>query len=273
MRVDVLVEQIKNKRSLLCVGLDSDKERIPPEFLKMALPQFEFNKKIIEATEKYAIAYKPNMAFYESAGVEGWLSLEYTQNYLNEKYPDVFTIADAKRGDIGNTSRHYAKAFFGRLDFDAVTLVPYMGYDVIAPFLEYEGKYVILLALTSNKASNEVQLFENRDGLRLFEHILTKAVNWGVEDKLMFVVGATKPEFFRDIREIVPRNFLLVPGVGAQGGSVKEVVQAGKTDNFGLIINSSRGIIFAGKEYVDFGPKASDAAKTLVEEIRKYAFR
>ncbi len=273
MTLEFLVEQIKSKRSLLCVGLDSDKDRIPSEFLRMALPQFEFNKKIIDATERFAVAYKPNLAFYESAGVEGWMSLEYTQKYLKDRYSHIFTIADAKRGDIGNTSRHYAKTFFGRLDFDAVTLVPYMGYDVIAPFLEYENKYVILLALTSNKASNEIQLFENSEGLRLFEHVVSKAVNWGVADKLMFVVGATKPEYFNDIRKIVPHSFLLVPGVGAQGGSVRDVIQYGKTDNFGLLINSSRGIIFAGNEYKDLEQKASDAARALVEEMRQYAFR
>jgi orotidine-5'-phosphate decarboxylase len=268
MDIRALEEQIRQKESLLCVGLDSAKDRIPQEFLKMALPQYEFNKRIIDATEKYAVAYKPNTAFYEAAGVEGWLSLEYTQKYIKEKYPHIFTIADAKRGDIGNTSKQYAEAFFGRMDFDAITLIPYMGYDVIAPFLEYEGKYVILLALTSNKAADEIQMIDCNGGLKLFEHIISKAVNWGVEDRLMFVVGATKPQYFKQIRKLVPNHFLLVPGIGAQGGSIKDVINYGKSPNYGLLINSSRGIIFAGSGFNDFDKAAADAAKSAVRDMR-----
>ena len=270
MAVAKLLKQIKEKKSLLCVGLDTDKAKIPSEFLKMSLPQFEFNKRIIEATQKYAVAFKPNIAFYESAGIEGWMSLEYTQKYLKNKFSDIFTIADAKRGDIGNTSKHYAKAFFGNLDFDAITLVPYMGYDVIAPFLEYENKYVILLALTSNVNANEVQLFENKKNIYLFEHIISKAINWGIADKLMFVIGATKPQYMKRIRELVPNNFLLVPGVGAQGGNLEEIIKYGINDNYGLLINSSRGIIFSGNSFYNFDKKAKNSAKELVENMRQF---
>ena len=272
MTIQNLVSEIERKQSLLCVGLDSDINKISEEFLKTSLPQYEFNKRIIDATHEYAIAYKPNLAFYESEGITGWMSLEFTQKYLKEKYPHIFTIADAKRGDIGNTSKHYAHTFFGRLDFDSVTLSPYMGYDVVAPFLEYEDKYVILLALTSNSSADEIQMFESKEGLKLFEHILTKAINWGLGDKIMFVVGATKTEYLQQIRKIAPDNFLLIPGIGAQGGSLEDVIKYGKTDNYGLIINSSRSIIFADRSFENFAKAASESAQKLLNEMRKFIF-
>ena len=272
MTIKDLISEIEKKQSLLCVGLDSDINKIPEEFLKTSLPQYEFNKRIIDATNKNAIAYKPNLAFYESEGFTGWLSLEFTQKYLKEKYPEIFTIADAKRGDIGNTSKHYARTFFGRMDFDAVTLSPYMGYDVVAPFLEYDDKYVILLALTSNSSADEIQMFESKEGIKLFEHILTKATNWGLNNKLMFVVGATKTEYLQRIRQIAPDNFLLIPGIGAQGGNLEEVLKYGISENYGLIINSSRSIIFAGSSYEDFAKAASNSAQMLLDEMKKFIF-
>ena len=272
MKIENLIQEIKRKKSLLCVGLDSDIERIPEEFLKTSLPQYEFNKRIINATANYTIAYKPNLAFYESVGQIGWLSLEFTQKYIKENYPGIFTIADAKRGDIGNTSKQYAKAFFKNLNFDAITLSPYMGYDVVAPFLEYEDKYVIILALTSNKSANEIQFFENKEGIKLFEHIINKSINWGVSDKIMFVVGATKPEYFNTIRNIAPDNFLLVPGIGSQGGNLELVIKNGINKNYGLIINSSRSIIFAGSGYKDFKEKAAEEAEKLQQQISSLIF-
>ena len=246
MNYNQLVEQINFKRSLLCVGLDSDINKIPKHLLKLDDPIFEFNKVIIDSTASYSVAFKPNLAFYESLGLSGWKSLEKTISYINERYPEIFTIADAKRGDIGNTSKMYAKAFFENLNFDAVTVAPYMGKDSVSPFLEYENKWVIVLALTSNQGAFDFQFSEDSyNQKRLFENVLETSSQWGTKENMMYVVGATKAEMLKDIRKIIPEHFLLVPGVGAQGGSLEEVVKNGATKDKGLIINSSRGIIYA----------------------------
>ncbi|MBN2173056.1 MAG: orotidine-5'-phosphate decarboxylase [Bacteroidales bacterium] len=258
-----LFELIQKKKSFLCVGLDSDPDKIPVHLKNTDDPVFEFNKRIIDRTHPYAIAYKPNLAFYESNGSAGWISLEKTINYL--KKFDVFTIADAKRGDIGNTSKLYAKAFFEQLDFDAVTVAPYMGIDSVSPFLEYQNKWVILLALTSNKGASDFQ-FHDLKGTsnRLFEEVLIKSQEWGNSDNMMYVVGATQANMLADIRKIIPEHFLLVPGVGAQGGSLEEVAKFGLNNKCGLIVNSSRGIIFASKE-IDFAEVASHEAGKIQE--------
>lgn len=247
MNSQELFEQIKEKRSFLCVGLDTDKTKIPEHLLDTEDPIFEFNKAIVDATHDLCVAYKPNLAFYESEGIEGLKSLEKTVNYIRENYPELFLIADAKRGDIGNTSKMYAKAFFEHMNFDSVTVAPYMGEDSVTPFLSYENKWVILLALTSNKGAFDFQFMEE-DGSRLFEKVLETSKEWGTPENMMYVVGATKAESLTDIRSIIPDSFLLVPGVGAQGGSLAEVAKYGINNKCGLLVNSSRGIIYAGKD-------------------------
>lgn len=240
-----LFENIKRKKSFLCVGLDTDIKKIPQHLLKEEDPIFEFNKAIIDATADYCIAYKPNLAFYESMGVKGWISFEKTVQYIKQNYPDQFIIADAKRGDIGNTSAMYARTFFDELDIDSVTVAPYMGEDSVTPFLSYEGKWVILLALTSNKGSQDFQFMEDKNGERLFEKVLKTSQTWASEEQMMYVVGATQGKMFTDIRKSAPSHFLLVPGVGAQGGSLEEVCKYGMNKSCGLIVNSSRAIIYA----------------------------
>jgi orotidine-5'-phosphate decarboxylase len=236
-----LVENIRRKGTFLCVGLDTDIKKIPEHLRNSENPIFEFNKAIIDATAPYCIAYKPNLAFYESIGVEGWIALEKTIKYLKENYPDQFIIADAKRGDIGNTSQMYARSFFEHLNVDAITVAPYMGEDSVTPFLGYDGKWVILLALTSNKGSHDFQLIESKDSnKRLFENVIETSSKWASDQELMYVVGATQGAMFTDIRRVAPTSFLLVPGVGAQGGSLEEVVKYGITSDCGLIVNSSR---------------------------------
>lgn len=262
-----LFNLIQKKKSFLCVGLDSDIKKLPPHLLELNDPIFEFNKSIIDKTHEYTVAYKPNLAFYESLGSDGWKSLEKTIEYL--KKFDVFTIADAKRGDIGNTSSLYARTFFEKLDFDSVTVAPYMGTDSVSPFLAYENKWVILLALTSNKGAFDFQFTENKEtNQRLFEEVLTKSKDWGSDENMMYVVGATQAEMLADIRKIIPDHFLLVPGVGAQGGSLQEVAKYGLNDKCGLIVNSSRGIIFASSGE-DFAEVAGQNAKELQGEMEQ----
>ncbi len=264
-----LFEQIQKKRSFLCVGLDTDILKIPRHLMDTSDPIFSFNKEIIDATAEYTVAYKPNLAFYESQGWQGWESLEKTVMYVKSKHPDIFLIADAKRGDIGNTSNLYARTFFDRLDFDAVTVAPYMGEDSVKPFMTYLGKWVILLALTSNKGAFDFQFLKDEEsGNQLFETVLKKSQNWGTNEDMMYVVGATKAEKLKEIREIVPEHFLLVPGVGAQGGSLEEVAKNGMNSKCGLLVNSSRGIIYASTD-VDFAEKARDAAKEVQDEMEK----
>ena len=256
-----LIEQIKTKKSFLCVGLDTDLKKVPQHLLNDNDAIFTFNKNIIDATAKYCVAYKPNLAFYEAFGVKGMIAFEKTVNYLNKYYPDHFIIADAKRGDIGNTSKMYARTFFEEYDVDALTVAPYMGEDSVTPFLGYEGKWVILLALTSNKGSNDFQLTTSPDGERLFEKVIRTSRKWGNDDNMMFVVGATQGKMFEDIRKVAPDSFLLVPGVGAQGGSLEEVCRYGMTKDCGLLVNSSRGIIYAssGEDYAEVaGQKAKE---------------
>ena len=260
-----LIEQIRKKKSFLCIGLDVDLEKIPPFLLDSEDPIFEFNKAIIDATHHLAVAYKPNTAFYEAYGIKGWQSLEKTINYLNNNYPEIFTIADAKRGDIGNTSTMYAKAFFDDLQFDSVTVAPYMGSDSVEPFLAFKNKFTILLALTSNKGGLDFQGLKVADK-KVYEHVLKTAITWKNSDNLMFVVGATKAEYFKSIRNIVPNHFLLVPGIGAQGGNLQDVCKYGLTDDIGLLINSSRGIIYASNKS-DFAQKAAESALKLQQEM------
>ena len=263
-----LFENIKRKKSFLCVGLDTDLKKIPQHLLTNEDPVFAFNKAIIDATADYCIAYKPNLAFYESMGVKGWISFEKTIKYLKANYPDQFIIADAKRGDIGNTSAMYARSFFEELDIDSVTVAPYMGEDSVSPFLSYEGKWVILLALTSNKGSHDFQLTQDIYGERLFEKVLRTSQNWANADNMMYVVGATQGRLFEDIRKIAPDHFLLVPGIGAQGGSLEEVCKYGMNRNCGLIVNSSRAIIYADNTE-NFAQKAGEAAKAVADEMKK----
>ncbi len=253
-----LFENILKKRSFLCVGLDAEMEKIPPHLLKEEDPIFEFNKQIVDATQAYAVAYKPNLAFYEAYGLKGWQSLEKTIKYIRSNYPQLFLIADAKRGDIGNTSKMYAKAFFENMDFDALTVAPYMGEDSVTPFLSYNNKWVILLGLTSNKGADDFQLSGETP---LYQQVIKKAQQWASSDELMFVAGATRPSMLKNIREIAPDNFLLVPGVGAQGGSLEEVAKYGMNNTCGLLVNSSRGIIFAESGEIF----ASVAAKKALE--------
>lgn len=263
-----LFEQIKKKKSFLCVGLDSDIAKLPAHLSGAQDPVFEFNKQIVEATAEVTIAYKPNIAFYESRGVEGWVSLERTVRYIKEHYPEIFIIADAKRGDIGNTSQMYAKAFLQTLDFDAITVAPYMGEDSVTPFLQYENKWVILLALNSNKGAFDFQFFESGEGEKLYQKVLRKSQEWGNKQNMMYVVGATKAEMLGDIRNIVPDHFLLVPGVGAQGGSLEEVAKYGMNSHCGLIVNSSRGIIFADKTE-NFAVRAGEEARKLQQAMEQ----
>lgn len=274
MNREELFENIKRKNSFLCVGLDTDVNKIP-EFLFDREsddydPVFEFNKSIVDATADLCVAYKPNLAFYESLGVAGWISLEKTIDYIRTNYPDQLIIADAKRGDIGNTSAMYAQSFFDGLGVDAVTVAPYMGEDSVTPFLKHEGKWVILLALTSNKGAFDFQFTENKeDGDKLYEEVLKTSQKWANEDAMMYVVGATKAEMLSDIRKIIPNHFLLVPGIGAQGGSLEEVVKHGMNSQCGLLVNSSRGIIYASNGE-DFAEKAREAAKTVQLQMAEY---
>lgn len=272
MNKQQLVNQIFEKKSFLCVGLDTDTKKIPQHLLAEADPIFAFNKAIIDATAPYCVAYKPNLAFYEAYGVKGIMAFEKTVKYLQENYPQHFIIADAKRGDIGNTSKMYARTFFEEYNIDALTVAPYMGEDSVTPFLGYDGKWVVLLALTSNKGSHDFQLNEDKNGTRLFENVLTTSQKWGNDENMMYVVGATQGEMFKDVRKLVPNHFLLVPGVGAQGGSLSEVCKYGMTKDCGLLVNSSRGIIYASTE-ADFaevaGQKAREMQEQMAEELAK----
>ena len=263
MTKEQLFENILRKQSFLCVGLDTDIKKIPEHLLKEEDPIFAFNKAIIDATQDLCIAYKPNLAFDESLGVKGWMAFEKTVKYIKQHYPDQFIIADAKRGDIGNTSTMYARSFFEELDIDSVTVAPYMGEDSVSPFLAYPGKWVILLALTSNKGSHDFQLTADAEGERLFEKVLRKSQQWGSNEQMMYVVGATQGRAFEDIRRIVPDHFLLVPGVGAQGGSLEEVCKYGMNSQCGLIVNSSRGII-----YVDKSEQFAAASRRAAQEVQ-----
>ena len=287
MNKQQLFENIKRKQSFLCVGLDTDIKKIPQHLLNEEDPIFAFNKAIIDATAPYCIAYKPNLAFYESMGVsvlgfvlgltgtmaqlesmgvKGWLSFEKTIKYLNENYPDQFIIADAKRGDIGNTSAMYARTFFEEINLDAVTVAPYMGEDSVTPFLGYEGKWVILLALTSNKGSHDFQLTTDESGERLFEKVLRKSQEWGNDENMMYVVGATQGKMFEDIRKVAPNHFLLVPGIGAQGGSLEDVCKYGMNSTCGLIVNNSRAIIYADSTE-NFATVAGEKAKEMQQQM------
>lgn len=268
MNVQKLIQQIEKKKSMLCVGLDVDLEKIPKHLLDSEDPIFEFNKAIIQATQQYCVAYKPNIAFYEAYGLEGWKSLKKTIDFLNQNYPEQFTIADAKRGDIGNTSSRYAKAFFEDLNFDSITVAPYMGKDSVEPFLVFENKHTILLGLTSNAGSEDFQSLKV-DHEFLFENVLRTSKTWQNNQQLMYVIGATKADQLKDIRSIVPDSFLLIPGVGAQGGSLKDVCKFGMNENYGLLINSSRGIIYASDQG-DFAEKAGQQAKMLQKEMETF---
>lgn len=263
-----LVENIRRKGSFLCVGLDSDIKKLPAHLLQCENPVLEFNKAIIDATAPYCVAYKPNLAFYEASGVDGWKTLEETVRYIRQNYPDQFIIADAKRGDIGNTSDLYARSFFDHLDVDALTVAPYMGKDSVTPFLGRKGKWVILLALTSNAGSADFQMLRLDNGRRLFEQVIETSKQWAGDDEMMYVVGATQGRLFEDIRRVAPTNFLLVPGVGAQGGSLEEVAKYGMSKDCGLLVNSSRGIIFASKDE-DFAHAAAAEAARLAQQMRQ----
>ncbi len=263
-----LIDVIKQRKTFLCVGLDTDIKKIPQHLLSSEDPIFEFNKAIIDATAPFCMAYKPNLAFYECLGVKGWVAFEKTIKYLKANYPQHFIIADAKRGDIGNTSAMYARSFFEELDIDSLTVAPYMGEDSVSPFLGYDGKWVILLALTSNKGSHDFQLTEDPQGEKLFEKVLRTSQKWAGADKMMYVVGATQGQAFEGIRKIVPDNFLLVPGIGAQGGSLEEVCKYGMTKDCGLIVNSSRAIIYASNG-TDFAEAAAKAASDVQQQMAK----
>ncbi|GAB5565927.1 MAG: orotidine-5'-phosphate decarboxylase [Winogradskyella sp.] len=267
MTTNQLVEEIKKKQSFLCIGLDVDLNKIPKHLLEEEDPIFAFNKAIIDATHHLCVAYKPNTAFYEAYGLKGWQALEKTINYLNENHPEIYTIADAKRGDIGNTSTMYAKAFFEDLGFDSVTVAPYMGKDSVEPFLAFEDKHTILLALTSNQGAFDFQT-KQVEGKELYKSVLKTSKTWNNSDNLMYVVGATKAEFLADIRTIVPDSFLLVPGVGAQGGNLQEVCKYGMNDSVGLLINSSRGIIYASQNE-DFAAAAASKASELQTQMKE----
>lgn len=265
-----LFENIKRKKSFLCVGLDTDLKKIPEHLLKEEDPIFAFNKAIIDATSPYCVAYKPNLAFYEAFGVKGIIAFEKTVKYIKANYPDQFIVADAKRGDIGNTSKMYARTFFGEYDVDALTVAPYMGEDSVTPFLEgYEGKWVILLALTSNKGSYDFQLTESKDGKLLFEKVILRSQQWGNDENMMYVVGATRGEMFQDIRKVAPKAFLLVPGIGAQGGSLEEVCKYGMIEDCGLLVNSSRAIIYADKteNYADIAAEKAKEVQKQMESL------
>jgi orotidine-5'-phosphate decarboxylase len=260
-----LIAQIKIKKSFLCVGLDTDLSKIPNHLLDTEDPIFEFNKAIIDATKDVAVAYKPNIAFFERYGVKGWISLEKTLNYIPK---ECFTIADAKRGDIGNTSSYYAETFFKTFPFDSVTVAPYMGSDSVKPYLEFEGKWAIVLALTSNEGAKDFQFTEDKSGKKLFEKVLETSSTWGTDENMMYVVGATRAEGIAAVRKLVPNHFFLVPGVGTQGGSLEDVVEYGFSEDCGLLINSSRGIIYASKE-LDFAEKAREEALKIQQQMEK----
>ena len=263
-----LIQQIKEKKSFLCVGLDSDPRKLPECLKNCDDPVFEFNKAIIDATAEYTVAYKPNLAFYEAQGLKGWISFEKTVKYLRANYPDQFIIADAKRGDIGNTSSLYARSFFEELKVDALTVAPYMGKDSVSPFLEYEGYWTIVLALTSNPGSHDFQLTEDAEGEKLYEKVLKTSQQWGNDENMMYVVGATQGKAFENIRRIVPNHFLLVPGVGAQGGSLEEVCKYGMNADCGLLVNASRAIIFADSSE-NFAAVAGEKARDYKEQMEK----
>ncbi len=267
MKIEQLISQIHKKKSFLCIGLDVDLDKIPNHLHNEEDSIFAFNKAIIDATHTFAVAYKTNTAFYEACGIKGWQSLQKTIQYLNEKYPEIFTIADAKRGDIGNTSKMYAKAFFDDLGFDSVTVAPYMGRDSVEPFLSFQDKHTILLALTSNEGAFDFQT-KNNGGIEFYKQVLETSKSWHNSENLMYVVGATKPEYFSEIRKIIPHNFLLVPGVGAQGGDLHEVCKFGINDTVGLLINSSRGIIYASNGR-DFASAASREAEKLQLQMKR----
>ena len=265
MKIEDLISQIHQKKSFLCVGLDTDLDKIPKHLLKDEDPIFSFNKAIIDATHPFCVAYKPNIAFYEAYGLQGWKSLERTMEYLNANHPEMFTIADAKRGDIGNTSTRYAKAFFETMDFDSITIAPYMGKDSVEPFLAFKDRHTILLALTSNQGAFDFQT-KNVDGQELYKEVLSVSKTYKGAERLMYVVGATKATYLEDIRKIVPENFLLVPGVGAQGGSLQEVCKYGITKDVGLLVNSSRGILYASTR-LDFANIAAKKAQEIQQEM------
>jgi orotidine-5'-phosphate decarboxylase len=267
MTTQDLIQQIRKKKSFLCIGLDVDLTKIPQHLLEREDPIFEFNKAIIDATHDLCVSYKPNTAFYEAYGIKGWQSLQKTIHYINQNYSEIFTIADAKRGDIGNTSTMYAKAFFDDLQFDSVTVAPYMGKDSVEPFLAFENKHTILLALTSNQGAFDFQTLQT-NGNELYKQVITTSKKWKNAQNLMYVVGATKAEYFVEIRQILPNSFLLVPGVGAQGGSLHEVCKFGLTDDVGLLINSSRGIIYASNG-TDFAEKAREEALKMQQEMEE----
>jgi len=267
MKKEDLLIQIKTKKSFLCIGLDTDIQKIPKFLLESEDPIFEFNKKIIDATNSYCVAYKPNIAFYESLGINGWKALEKTINYLNSSYPEIFTIADAKRGDIGNTSSMYAKAYFETLNFDSITINPYMGKDSVEPFLEYKNKHTILLALTSNVGAFDFQTKKIVDNSnKLYEEVIKTSTSWENSNQLMYVVGATKASYLKEIRNIVPNNFILIPGVGAQGGDLKEVCENGLNNEVGLLINSSRSIIYASND-TNFDIDAAKNAQEIQSQM------
>lgn len=263
-----LFSQIQKKQSFLCVGLDTDLKKIPEHLLDEEDPIYAFNKAIIDATAPYCVAYKPNLAFYEAAGLKGWLAFEKTVAYINQRYPEMFVIADAKRGDIGNTSEMYARSFFDEMKVDAVTVAPYMGEDSVKPFLIYPESWVILLALTSNKGSHDFQFITDQSGEKLFEKVLRTSQQWANSDQMMYVVGATQGKMFEDVRKIAPDHFLLVPGVGAQGGSLEEVCQYGMNKTCGLLVNSSRAIIYA-ESGENFAEAARDEAHKLQQQMKE----
>ncbi|HBK82833.1 MAG TPA: orotidine-5'-phosphate decarboxylase [Flavobacterium sp.] len=271
MTTHQLICQIKEKKSFLCIGLDTDLSKIPQHLKNLPDPIFEFNKAIIDATNQYCVAYKPNTAFYEAYGINGWQSLKKTIQYINENYPNIFTIADAKRGDIGNTSMMYAKAFFEDLNFDSVTVAPYMGKDSVEPFLEFKNKHTIMLALTSNEGAFDFQTLsvtKDNNTISLYKQVIQTSKSWKNSENLMYVVGATKAVYFSEIRKIVPNNFLLVPGVGAQGGSLEEVCKHGLNKDIGLLINTSRAVIYASSS-IDFAEKAKEEAYKIKQEMEK----
>ena len=266
MNKQELINQIKQKKSFLCIGLDTDIQKIPEHLLKFDDPVFEFNKQIIDSTKDLCVAYKLNTAFYESNGINGWKSLMKTIEYIPK---NIFSIADAKRGDIGNTSKMYAKTFFETMDFDSITVNPYMGSDSVEPFLDFSNKWVILLALTSNKGSEDFQNFSNQSNVKLYQQVIEKSMNWSDDSRIMYVVGATKSDSLKEIRKIIPDHFLLIPGVGAQGGSLDDVVKFGMNKDCGLLINSSRSIIYAGQRE-NFAENAREAALKIKSEMENY---
>tara|TARA_B100000131_G_scaffold279110_1_gene284077 strand:- start:75 stop:902 length:828 start_codon:yes stop_codon:yes gene_type:complete len=265
MKIENLINQIKQKKSFLCVGLDVDLDKIPKHLHKHEDPIFEFSKAIIDSTSPFVIAYKPNLAFFESYGLKGWNSLEKIINYINSNYPEIFTIADAKRGDIGNTSSKYARTFFETLNFDSITVNPYMGGDSIEPFLDYDNKHTILLSLTSNSGSSDFQ-FQLDNGKPLYLSVIKKSLSWKNKENLMYVIGATKAESLKEVREIIPNSFLLVPGIGAQGGSLSDVCRFGLNENCGLIVNSSRQIIYSDNS-IDYAKKSAEISSLIQREM------